>query len=106
MIVPLSGDLLAQERAAHQPKTSNVVPVASPSSHDGIDAQLEVHAHGHGPGTAPDHVYEANMAWWRYSVRRFLAANLHYESRWIAAMQVSSFLAATLFEVLLSVISR
>ena len=104
--MPLSGDLLAQERAAHQPKTSNVVPVASPSSHDGIDAQLEVHAHGHGPGTAPDHVYEANMAWWRYSVRRFLAANLHYESRWIAAMQVSSFLAATLFEVLLSVISR
>jgi hypothetical protein len=88
-VVPISGDSLAQERTTtHQLKTSNVVPVAK-SSYGGIDKQLEIHPHGHGPGTAPDHVYEASMAWWRYSIRRFLVANLHTESRWIAAMQAS-----------------
>jgi hypothetical protein len=50
---------------------------------------VQAHRHGHGPGTAPEHVYEANMVWWRAGMRRYLVGNLPTESRWIAAMQVS-----------------
>lgn len=88
--VPRSGSFLAQEPSTQRPKPSSIVPVAKSSS-DGSGGQTEVHLHGHGPGTAPDHVYEASMAWWRYSIRRYLVTNLHFESRWIAEMQVSSF---------------
>lgn len=52
----------------------------------------------HGPGTAPESVYEASMAGWRLAVRRFLVhgrgwayPGLKAESRWLAAMQVRSF---------------
>lgn len=85
--VLVSGGYLAKERATNELETSNVVPVIKRTGSDG--EPVELHIHGHGPGTAPDHVYEANMSWWRYRIRRFLVSNLHTESRSIAAIQVS-----------------
>ncbi|KAF8318649.1 hypothetical protein DL93DRAFT_2095035 [Clavulina sp. PMI_390] len=90
-IISISGDYLAEERANNALKTSNVVPVLKHGNglsarNDEHDA-TELHVHGRGPGTAPDHVYQANMAWWRYRIRKFLVSNLATESRWIAAMQ-------------------
>lgn len=89
--VNISGDYLSVERSTHTLKTSNVdVVEKSGGNYEEEDDQLlGIHVHGLGPGTAPEHVYEANMAWWRAGIRRFLVRNLHAESRWIAAMQVS-----------------
>lgn len=41
-------------------------------------------------GILPDYIYDQSLSWWRAAVRRILVANLEHESRWIAAMQVSS----------------
>ena len=87
--VSVSGDYLRQERASHEITTSNVVPLEK-YDHSSGEPLDDLHVHGHGPGTAPEHVYEANMAWWRFAIRRKLVANLEHESRWIAAMQASS----------------
>lgn len=87
--VSVSGDYLRQERASHELTTSNVVPLEK-YDHSSGEPLDDLHVHGHGPGTAPEHVYEANMAWWRFAIRRKLVANLEHESRWIAAMQASS----------------
>lgn len=82
--ISVSSEYLRQERATNELKTSNVVPLEKAFGED-----TELHVHGHGPGTAPEHVYEANMSRWRFLMRKFLVGNLPTESRWIAAMQAS-----------------
>lgn len=41
-----------------------------------------------GVGLLPDEVYDRTLSWWRAGIRRWLVANLVWESKAIAAMQV------------------
>lgn len=51
------------------------------SSEEDLDVLLD-------PGTLPDMIYNAQMSWWRSSVRRVLVRALKHESRILGQFQV------------------
>lgn len=59
------------------------------SKSEGYSSPREVDVVPTGIGLLPDEVYDRAMSWWRSGIRKALMRSLAWESRTIAAMQVS-----------------